>query len=652
MQVTDKDINRVEKLFFKDNGSFADDQNQRYTFIKCLDQSVDVEACPGSGKTTSLLAKLYLLSERMPFANRKGICVLTHTNVAIDEIKNRLGKKADKLFQYPNFFGTIQSFIDKYLAIPYYANQYKQRPVVIDTQRMSQKLLSVFLEYQIRDKVGLVKQFLIANELADKITFKRIGDGNYTIVKGINGDKIQLKKPFSKNADWSEEEKAKLFEVLFRMRKFVYNEIGILSYDDAYFLAQEYLIDQPAVRDAISARFSYVFIDEMQDTYAHQNEIINAIFGPEIIIQRIGDHNQAILNDSQSDSAWVSQNVLKITGSRRISQPIANVLRTVALNADPSLTGSSPSQIPPHILTYDDGNESIVLEKFAAIINEHNLDSNNPSNLPFKAIGWVSKGNKGVSLLSYFKSYNKSPLQKEVRDNLESAIATADLSNPKSFQNVLALCCVDLLRICKYFNPVGGTNKPFTKSTFLEYLTKNHPNLSIEFGTNIAKWYIDLASGKSSETTIEEVRIFLKSKLLNGLGIDPKKAEYFLDNKTLNGKTAFVNQNHNIFYSQKEHLKHIGINVGTVHSVKGETHYATLYLETSYQGKRCGEYLLDQLCGNTYISKPGVDKYKKSCLKVAHVGMSRPTHLLCVALNTKLVNAKSIELSQQGWKIV
>lgn len=44
------------------------------------------------------------------------MCVLTHTNVAIDEIKAKVGPKAEMLFSYPNFFGTIQTFLHKYVA--------------------------------------------------------------------------------------------------------------------------------------------------------------------------------------------------------------------------------------------------------------------------------------------------------------------------------------------------------------------------------------------------------------------------------------------------------------------------------------------------------------------------------------------------------
>ena len=63
MEITDNDIKRIEEIFFGGNGSFKDEKGERYAFISCIDKSIDVEACPGSGKTTSLLAKLYLLSE-------------------------------------------------------------------------------------------------------------------------------------------------------------------------------------------------------------------------------------------------------------------------------------------------------------------------------------------------------------------------------------------------------------------------------------------------------------------------------------------------------------------------------------------------------------------------------------------------------------
>lgn len=58
--------------------------------------------------------------------------MLTHTNVAVNEIKERLDDKAEILFEYPNHFGTIQSFVNKFLAIPAFIKKFGKRPARID----------------------------------------------------------------------------------------------------------------------------------------------------------------------------------------------------------------------------------------------------------------------------------------------------------------------------------------------------------------------------------------------------------------------------------------------------------------------------------------------------------------------------------------
>ena len=111
--ISDDEIEATERLLLPNGAHFPEDARK---VILCWHSS-DVSACPGSGKTTVLLAKLKLLADRMPFDDNSGICVLSHTNVAVDEIRKRLSCYEDKLHSYPNFIGTIQSFIDKFVTI-------------------------------------------------------------------------------------------------------------------------------------------------------------------------------------------------------------------------------------------------------------------------------------------------------------------------------------------------------------------------------------------------------------------------------------------------------------------------------------------------------------------------------------------------------
>lgn len=80
----------------------------------------DVQACPGSGKTTMVAAKLLIIAKKWK-QSHQGICVLTHTNVAKGEIIERLQQSIDgqKLLSHPHFIGTIQEFVNRFLAIPY-----------------------------------------------------------------------------------------------------------------------------------------------------------------------------------------------------------------------------------------------------------------------------------------------------------------------------------------------------------------------------------------------------------------------------------------------------------------------------------------------------------------------------------------------------
>ncbi|HCA5311605.1 TPA: hypothetical protein MW274_003714, partial [Acinetobacter baumannii] len=69
----------------------------------------------------------------------------------------------------------------------------------------------------------------------------------------------------------------------------------------------------------------------------------------------------------------------------------------------------------------------------------------------------------------------------------------------------------------------------------------------------------------------------------------------------------------------------IDIGISTIHKAKGETHTATLVLETYRNG-----YDINQLLPLLKGDKCKGHVVKK---KLLYVGMTRPTHLLCLALH-------------------
>lgn len=73
-----------------------------------------VEACPGAGKTRAALSRLEQLAKALP--PRRGIAVLSFTNKAIEEFKDRSGKAGIKrVIQFPGFLGTFDAFVRHFL---------------------------------------------------------------------------------------------------------------------------------------------------------------------------------------------------------------------------------------------------------------------------------------------------------------------------------------------------------------------------------------------------------------------------------------------------------------------------------------------------------------------------------------------------------
>ena len=61
LTITDEDIQFAEKWLLSEGQQFDEERRE---VIKCL-ESKDVLACPGSGKTTALLAKLIIISHQL-----------------------------------------------------------------------------------------------------------------------------------------------------------------------------------------------------------------------------------------------------------------------------------------------------------------------------------------------------------------------------------------------------------------------------------------------------------------------------------------------------------------------------------------------------------------------------------------------------------
>lgn len=669
--ITDEEVAAAEEVFLPTGACF---NGQRRQVITCM-ETKDIKAAPGSGKTTALLAKLFILAQRMPFKDRRGICVLTHTNVAIDEIKSRLGSKADVLFAYPNFFGTFQSFVDKYLAIPYYALATKSRAITIDEEYYEEKI-----KKQVMGNIRGVKTETLKNAryflLSSKIDISKIriksDEKKRFLTVGMNGKKIDVKRPRKgKLPDFSEEQKEAILDWFIRVRRKTLSD-GVLCYDDAYLLANHYIERYGSqLKDLFSHRFSFVFVDEAQDTYSHQSSIIESIFDDRVVVQKFGDPHQSIFGSKESEEAlvWVpnDSDCLKISDSQRFGIRIAQKLRKICVDENHELHGSAtvPS-LKPHIILFNNDEATSVLERFAELVYEYNLHMQDERGKigTFKAIGWRGNSTDNIiekpCLNTYWSFYNRkaAKLKAMYHDNLKSYIKkvpqdAAVQNSPKVYYDAIINAIVRFLYLADVRDTTSGRLRHFHRSSLLRYLKESHENDYLQLQKNISEWALAI----QSEEEIYNTAVFeaLRHYLVNDVKrlwpqIALNKLKDFLESSA---EADTQEQDVNVVGNEYVSTSHpeIKISINTVHAVKGETHRATLYLET-FNYERDLKKLLPFLQGefNANLAK---QKRVQDALKIAYVGMSRPTHLLCLALNRDGISKEDIEkLSQNGWEIV
>ena len=649
IKVTDEDISYAEKILLDNDHKF---DKERLEFIKDF-STLDLQAVPGSGKTTALLAKLLILEKKLPLPDNRAVLVISHTNTAVDEIKNRIGKFCPKLFSYPNFIGTIQSFVDVFFAIPFYCNYYKQKPYRIDNEIYDEQVEKFYATTPNRTLINYL------DRQRDPISFlKSIRlNANWNLISYLNGSEEDFK---IKNKETTTYKSLKKFKLNMLSR-------GYLHFDDAYFLA-EYMIEKtPNCIRIVKNRFKFIFIDEMQDMDIHQYNLLEKIFTQEednlCVVQRIGDINQAIFNGfSNSKGIWhFRENVKYLKGSHRLSPKIASVVEKLSLT--PSIiegrnknSDGSEIQIKPILFLYKDENKEDIVEAFSKEITKNIKDGLIPSKAEnkYQVVAWRKEHNDEdkFALKDYCPTYNEKSISSKIDFScLKDYLIHFD-QEKRTLEAVRKNILNSILRILRIEDVLDANNKYFTKRTLINKLKGLEGNEFEEFKLLIYTWSIGII--KKDQAIKTSIRSYIPT-LLGYFDKKVSKAEKFINNESVYQgdpeKPKDVNN--------KIRFNEIEIQLGTVHSVKGQTNTATLYLETFYErgyGNYESERLRNQILGkdvsdtlNTAVSSK--EKIRKSA-KMAYVGFSRPTHLLAFGIHKDRFNDCLKDVDDKIWDII
>lgn len=630
-EISNQDIESTEKLLLPDGAHFQEDAR---VVIRCW-HSTDVVACPGSGKTTVLLAKLKLLVDKMPFVSGAGICVLSHTNIAVDEIRKRLSGYSDKLLSYPNYIGTIQAFIDRFVTMPYLRNIAGRDVQAVDDLTYAQHMLNkmqISSKYNALDNVTK-NSFIRGGQFAERI--------DHTQALYIRGDGALCVGKQQKALAGAETCSAKQYNTLISdLLKYE----GIIRYQDAYSYAKSAIDDlQEGYTDLFSSRFLYVFIDEYQDCDNVQRQAIDSIFNStKCVVIKIGDTDQSIYNSANNEiQGWIPQKrSLPIMTSCRYSQEIANVICKLKIDNKNIVTSLGKTGIKPILLVFDVERVGKVVGEFIKVLEKHELFDNKGV---YKAIGAVKKeDSSGLKIGSYWPEFDGS-VKKQAQHNywrlLDEIIE--ELLEGKLYK------AERLVRklLCRVFHYAKNKNyvscKEFSITTIKKFLDDNYMEMyrqwiyELSRLQNMKRDHIDYIMRQK----INELLKIVNSQIDDIFDCFP---EHFID------KDVAVNQTEkckkNIFIDP---IRGRRIEFDTIHGIKGETHDATLYLETDRQGASD----LNRILPYFGIGKLGSSSLFDYSRKLAYVGMSRPKKLLCVAMQAKTY-VKSKEVFNADWEII
>jgi DNA helicase-2/ATP-dependent DNA helicase PcrA len=674
LQITDTDISNAEQILFGKKIVF---DKERRDFISCF-ESCDLQAVPGSGKTTALMAKLLVLEKYLPLSGDRGVLVISHTNAAVNEIKQRIGSSCPQLFSYPNFVGTIQSFVDEFLAKPYYASKTNKKVRRIDNETYEEnagQYSNVFIRDFTKEEQNKGKSWLRSNDNYKKLRLSHDDEGEVIVTTEYFGKEVEVKKPKG-NArvytDWNEEEKKRVKEWLLAFRTRILRS-GNLCFDDAYFLAFEYLKQIPKIHRLLQLRFQFVFIDEMQDMEEHQYSILEKIFGTQndslTCFQRIGDKNQAIYNTgTKLNDIWKDrEKVLRFTGSHRLPAKIAKVVESLALfpinvRGMGTNNNGSPIDLPSHFFVYDDTSVQKVIPAFATATKKLIEEGKMPpvNNKTIKAICWNTKPEDNeakVRIGSYFPNYSKEDQKLSIHYPCLAAYFYEYDKTKRTFFTLKKNILNGLLKVLRIEGVIEEGGVRLTKKSLLAILKQNHFATAEKLEQKVYQWCLLTIKGKADHA-IEDMRTFIP-ELLSCFGKSISECVSFLQAHYVPLVAAIESKANPFAVNNVYSAGDFDVQIATVHSVKGQTHTATLYLESFYQRsiKKSGSFESERLAPQIKgVPLPqDAHEFVKQSMKMAYVGFSRPTHFLGFAVHKDRfeVNLKEFaEQNKEDWTVV
>lgn len=284
--------------------------------------NVFVQACPGSGKTRSVAARVAWMQQE-----KKRLALLSFTRVGAEEISRAALRDHNVTVAGESFVGTVQSFLQKYVLTPFaHLVTGSSTGVRIDPEHVEDL-----------DPAGLRTS-----------NYHFILDGSISANVGINNPSRLLADQIAR---------AKLNTA----------KQGFVGLEDDVYWSFRTLNEFPDVRQTVAARFHEIIVDEAQDLDAVQIECLRLLKGAGLdSLVLVGDYDQTIYQWRGSNPV-LCEDLAKDVGldpqplneNYRSSQVICDVAAKFRFDSTPdnAVGTHRDCTIPPIVIRYTPGEE-------------------------------------------------------------------------------------------------------------------------------------------------------------------------------------------------------------------------------------------------------------------------------------------------------
>ena len=563
---------------------------QQQAVVDCNKPRIVVKACPGSGKTFSVAARMARLLRENNLSRHQGIAAISFTNTACDVIK----KELKETFGYPNvsypsFIGTIDSFINTYIFLPYahLVMGCDCRPEIVGTE------FNKWYDYDASKRNYDRTKIIDPNYFVDKVSFNQ------------NDEPIPLVPAQEFTFSWSNikkkngEYRKEVTDII--EAKHIHFVKGKANQADAIYFTFRILDKYPAIAHNIVHRFPILIIDEAQDTTELQMAIIDIFSqcGAESIML-IGDPDQAIFEwntanprlfmEKYNSPNWHS---LDLSENRHSKKKICQLANRFSGNEMCSIASDKDYPDEPCIKGYLDTPESVNQ------ITNHFIEKCNEMGLDESEYAVVFRGQKFGE--TNFGLVNNDSSSRQNSPWINGHYGVRDIVYGKY-----------LIDHGKYTDGLSFIEKGCYKITkqvrYVPASTIRREIAEVGFRRHRAEMFDFIQKLPSTNDTLSNWIMELQQKGIN-LTVDLGKANVRIE-------SLFRTVNHQ-FRQERPYLK-------TIHSVKGMTLEAILVFLTKKGGN--GGYV-------KMLNDPAQKNIQnKEELRIVYVACTRPKKLLWIAV--------------------